>query len=47
MVKETTGPATKTQIEMAAREMAMAMKGSKTGERQMHLKKAALELKMK
>lgn len=50
MVKETTDPAMKTQMEMAASEMTMAMgamKASKTEECEMHLNKAAMELKAK
>jgi hypothetical protein len=50
MVKETTDPAMKKQMEMAMGEMTMAMdamKGSKMEECEMHLNKAAMELKAK
>jgi hypothetical protein len=48
MVKETTDPMKKTQMEMAMGEMTMAMdakKASKMDECEMHLNKAAMELK--
>jgi len=48
MVKETTDPAMKKQMEMAMGEMTMAMdakKASKMEECEMHLNKAAMELK--
>jgi len=48
MVKETTDPAMKKQMEMAMGEMTMAMdakKASKMDECEMHLNKAAMELK--
>ena len=48
MVKETTDPMKKTQMEMAMSEMTMAMdakKASKMDECEMHLNKAAMELK--
>jgi hypothetical protein len=48
MVKETTDPMMKTQMEMAMGEMTMAMdakKASKMDECEMHLNKAAMELK--
>ncbi len=48
MVKETTDPAMKTQMEMAMGEMTMAMdakKASKMDDCEMHLNKAAMELK--
>jgi hypothetical protein len=50
MVKETTDPAMKKQMEMAMGEMTMAMearKASKMDECEMHLNKAAMELKPK
>ena len=50
MVKETTDPAMKSQMEMAMGEMTMAMdakKASKMDECEMHLNKAATELKKK
>jgi hypothetical protein len=50
MVKETTDPMMKTQMEMAMGEMAMAMdakKASKMDECEMHLNKAAMELTKK
>ena len=50
MVKETTDPAMKKQMEMAMGEMTMAMdamKASKMDECEMHLNKAAMELKAK
>ena len=50
MVKETTDPAMKKQMEMAMGEMTMAMdamKGSKMEECEMHLNKAAMQLKAK
>ncbi len=48
MVKETTDPMKKTQMKMAMGEMTMAMdakKASKMDECEMHLNKAAMELK--
>ncbi len=48
MVKEATDPMMKTQMEMASSEMAMAMdamKVNKMDECEMHLNKAAMELK--
>jgi hypothetical protein len=48
MVMETTDPAMKKQMEMASGEMTMAMdakKASKMDECEMHLNKAAMELK--
>jgi hypothetical protein len=48
MVKETTDPAMKKQMEMAMGEMTMAMeaqKANKMDECEMHLNKAAMELK--
>ena len=48
MVKETTDPAMKKQMEMAMGEMTMAMEAknaSKMDECEMHLNKAAMELK--
>jgi hypothetical protein len=48
MVKETTDPMMKKQMEMAMGEMTMAvdaMKASKMDECEMHLNKAAMELK--
>jgi hypothetical protein len=48
MVKETTDPMRKKQMEMAMDEMTMAMdamKASKMDECEMHLNKAAMELK--
>ena len=48
MVKETTDPLMKNQMEMAMGEMTMAMdakKASKMDECEMHLNKAAMELK--
>ena len=50
MVKETTDPMMKNQMEMAMGEMTMAMdamKASKMDECEMHLNKAAMELKAK
>jgi hypothetical protein len=50
MVKETTDPAMKKQMEMAMGEMTMAMEAknaSKMDECEMHLNKAAMELKAK
>ena len=50
MVKETTDPAMKKQMEMAMGEMTMAMdarNASKMDECEMHLNKAAMELKAK
>ena len=50
MVKEANDPMMKTQMEMAMSEMTMAMdakKASKMDECEMHLNKAAMELKKK
>ncbi len=50
MVKETTDPAMKKQMEMAAGELEMAtkaMKASMSKECEMHLNQAAMELKKK
>ncbi len=50
MVKETTDPAMQKQMEMASSEMTMAMdsmKASKMDDCEMHLNKAAMELKAK